>query len=176
MVFLHFSFQPAVFSLFKGVSSQWTHYTGPSFLRDFLTCVCVNKGCPFFFSPFSSCGPRGRITEDRWSKVVEVWLSHLWVNFRRISYSKSSFPVVTLLLASSRPLDMLVISWECHQNAACSLHHHVPSATVAAPDICPQAHLLPSEISLKPVFMVDLPHVQASVQHWDVYRNRHLHS
>lgn len=45
--------------------------------------VCVSKGCPHFFSLFTNCGPRGRMSEDRWPKIVKVWLSHLWVNFRR---------------------------------------------------------------------------------------------
>lgn len=41
MFFLHLRFCPAVFSLFEGVSSQWTHCTCPSFLLNFLPCVCV---------------------------------------------------------------------------------------------------------------------------------------
>lgn len=40
MVFLRHC-HPAVFSLFEGVSSQWTRCTRPSFLLNFLLCVCV---------------------------------------------------------------------------------------------------------------------------------------
>lgn len=38
-------FCPAVFSLFEGITSPWTHYTCSSFLLKFLLCLCIVKEC-----------------------------------------------------------------------------------------------------------------------------------